>query len=159
MPLSLEYAFTIHVNFAEPLNFGKIVPGTRQYIPILGGHVDGPKLNARILPGGGDWNASKVDGVVHVFGKYSLRADDGTLINFRNEGYGRAMQGEMGGLFATTPSRDSIDSGDCQWYTKTNPRFDVKDGPHGWLSRSVFLGDVLPPTIPNHVKIEVYEVK
>ncbi|KAF2032572.1 hypothetical protein EK21DRAFT_87159 [Setomelanomma holmii] len=158
MAPKLEYAFTLHVNLAPAQAFGKTAAGERRFIPITGGHFSGPKLTGKILPGGGDWNAARPDGVVHVLAKYTIQADDSTLINVHNEGYGRASQEIMDGVFGDDPSRASMADGGEGWYTKTFPRFEVVEGKHGWLNRTCFVGDLMPPTVPNHVKIEVYEI-
>ncbi|OAL07660.1 hypothetical protein IQ06DRAFT_342375 [Phaeosphaeriaceae sp. SRC1lsM3a] len=158
MPASIKYAFTLHVDLAPPLDYGTTFAGDRRFIPILGGQVEGPCLNGEILSGGGDWNAVRADGVVHILAKYSIKTNDGVLIYIHNEGYGRANQADMKTVFGNDPSSASMKNGGSDWYTKTFPRFEVGRGPHEWLTKSCFLGDLLPPERPNHVKIDVYEV-
>lgn len=167
-PPGLEYAFTIHVDLAPPQDFGITPAGKRRFIPISSGTLSGPKLNGTILPGGGDWNVVRSDGVVHFVAKYTICADDGsgneTLINVTNEGYGRASQQTMDKVFAQGPKpaqQVGQDEEDKRkgWYARTWPRFEVAEGsPHVWLNRSCFLGDLLPPEKPDHVDIDVYEV-
>jgi hypothetical protein len=102
----------------------------------------------------------RADGTVHILAKYSIKAEDGTMINITNEGYGRASQSTMRIVFGDDPAKASMqgpDGGD-HWYTKTFPRFEVAPGKHDWLAKSCFLGDLLPPEVPNHVKIDVFEV-
>lgn len=174
-PPVLEYAFTLHVDLAPPQSFGTTHAGQRRFIPITGGTFSGPRLSGTILPGGGDWNAVRPDGVVHVFAKYTIRVDspsgttngeEETLISVTNEGYGRASQETMQVVFGENPAAAHTASGQGEegertkeWYTRTWPRFEVAgNSPHAWLNRSCFLGDLLPPEVPNHVKIDVYEV-
>jgi hypothetical protein len=64
----------------------------------------------------------------------------------------------MDGVFGEDPSKVSMKEGGADWYTKTFPRFEVADGPHAWLNSTCFVGDLLPPQVPNHVKIDVYEI-
>ena len=154
----LEYVFTLHVDLAPPLDFGSTHCGDRRFIPIVGGTFSGPRLNGKILPGGGDWNAVRPDGVVHVLAKYSIQTEDGVMISVTNEGYGRASREDMQAVFGDDPTKASMKGGGADWYTKTVPKFEVAEGRYGWLNRSVFLGDLLPPQQPGHVKIEVYEV-
>ncbi|KAJ4310730.1 hypothetical protein N0V94_008304 [Neodidymelliopsis sp. IMI 364377] len=158
MTPTLEYVFTLHVDLAPSQYFGKTAAGERRFIPITGGKVEGPRFTGKILAGGGDWNAARPDGVVHIFAKYSIQAEDGTLIVTTNEGYGRASQQIMDGVFGDDPAKASMEDGGLGWYTKTCPRFEVAPGPHGWLNSTCFVGDLLPPTVPNHVKIDVYEI-
>lgn len=157
----LKYVFTLHVDLARPHEFGHTFSGMRRFIPITGGKVEGPGLKGAILAGGGDWNAARPDGVVHVFAKYTVQADDDVLINITNEGYGRAGQKVMEGVFGDDPAKASTGSGADpgeKWYTKTFPRFEVTSGKHDWLNKSCFVGDLLPPQVPNHVKIDIYQI-
>ncbi|CAK49063.1 uncharacterized protein An09g01420 [Aspergillus niger] len=64
----------------------------QKIIAITGGSIDGPRLTGKVLSGGGDWNAVRPDGVVHVFAKYSIQASDGTPISITNEGLNWANQ-------------------------------------------------------------------
>ncbi|KAF9701704.1 hypothetical protein EKO04_000889 [Ascochyta lentis] len=158
MAPKLEYAFTLHVDLDHPQNFGKTAAGDRRFIPITGGRFEGPKIKGKILPGGGDWNAVRPDSVVHVLAKYTIQTDDGVLINVHNEGYGRASQQTMEGVFGDDPAKASQAEGGEKWYTKVFSRFEVADGKYTWLNNTCFVGDLLPPTVPNHVKVEVYEI-
>jgi hypothetical protein len=152
MAPSLVYAFTLDVDLAPPQCFGQTAFGERRLIPITGGRFEGPKIKGTILPGGGNWNATRPDGVVHVPARYTIQAEDGTLINITNERYGRASQEIMDGVFGEDPSKVSMKKGGADWYMKTFPRFEVADGPHTWLNSTCFVGDLLPPQVPNHVK-------
>lgn len=160
MAPQLKYIFTLHVDLAPPHEFGQTCAGERRFIPIVGGKVEGPDFKGQILSGGGDWNAVRPNDTVHILAKYSIKAEDGTMINVTNEGYGRASQSTMRTVFGEDPAKASMQGaeGGVNWYTKTFPRFEVAPGKHDWLARSCFLGDLLPPKIPNHVKIDVYEV-
>ncbi|EHA28203.1 hypothetical protein ASPNIDRAFT_43485 [Aspergillus niger ATCC 1015] len=64
----------------------------QKIIAITGGSIDEPRLTGKVLSGGGDWNAVRPDGVVHVFAKYSIQASDGTPISITNEGLNWANQ-------------------------------------------------------------------
>lgn len=171
---SLDYAFTLHVDLAPPQDLGITHAGKRRFIPITGGTFSGPKLSGTVLPGGGDWNVIRPDGVVHVFAKYTIRLTDTqrgpdgdnkekeTLISVTNEGYGRAGRETVEKIFgerAEVQKEGEEDERRKGWYARTWPRFEVTgDSPHAWLNRSCFLGDLLPPQAPNQVKIDVYEV-
>ncbi|KAL2817977.1 hypothetical protein BDW59DRAFT_152301 [Aspergillus cavernicola] len=93
---NLQHVFTLHVDLAPALDPGTTFSGDRRFIPITGGHVAGPKLNGKIISNSsGNWNAVRLDGVVHLYAQYTIQADDGTLIGIINEGYGRASQETM----------------------------------------------------------------
>lgn len=150
MAPSLEHAFTLHVDLSPALDFGHTVTGHQRFIPIIGGYVDGPKLKATILPGGGDWNTLRDDGMGHVLAKYAIQTADGVLVNVINEGFVRKFQKD--------PSAESGRRDETEWYARTNPRFEVQHGVHDWLNRTVFVGDLHRPQNLSQVTIDVYEV-
>jgi hypothetical protein len=53
--LGKEPIFAIRAELADIINLGRTPLGERRVIGILGGNVQGPKLQGRILPGGADW--------------------------------------------------------------------------------------------------------
>lgn len=111
-----------------------------------------------MIPGGGDWNAVRPDGVVHIYARYTLETKDGTLIGITNEGYGRSSLREMKAIFANNFETAMKERGGQAWYTKTSPRFEVESGPHDWLNKLCFVGDLRRPNEPEHVAIDTYEI-
>jgi hypothetical protein len=58
MPPKLEQVFTIRAFLGKEgtLQLGSVRGGTqRVFIPVTGGHIKGPGIDATVLPGGGDW--------------------------------------------------------------------------------------------------------
>ena len=86
MSAALEHVFTVQVAVAPPLVIGESSRGMRRIIPILGGQVEGPRLRGEVLPGGADWQYVRPDGVLQLTARYTLRADDGALIQVVNRG-------------------------------------------------------------------------
>lgn len=100
---------------------------------------------------GGDWNAVRDDGVVHLYARYTIQASDGTIIGICNEGYGRAGPETMKTVLEDMdPSKASMTNVGADWYTRTSPRFEVAahEDSYYWLTSSVFLGDLKPPQRP-----------
>jgi len=64
----------------------------------------------------------------------------------------------MKAMFGDDPASASMKNGATDWWTKAFPRFGVANGQHVWLTKSRFVGDLLPPDKPKHVKIEIYEI-
>ena len=155
-PPTLQYAFTLSVDLAPPHDYGITNDGNKRYIPITGGRVDGPKLQGDILPGGGDWNTVQHNGVVHVYARYAIRAADGTIIGITNEGRGRGKEELIGKVFQEGIQEG--EDGSSGWYTKTSPQFEVGPGPHDWLLRTGFVGDLLLPTRQDQAVVEVFEI-
>lgn len=44
------------------------------------------------------------------------------------------------------------------WYARARPVFEVSGEKYKWLNETVFVGELLPPTSPDFVSIDVYEV-
>ena len=78
--------FTLDVDLGPMQDIGEGPNGYRRIIPITGGRFEG-RISGDILPGGADWNLVRPDGTVHLWARYTLRADDGALIMITNEGF------------------------------------------------------------------------
>ena len=126
----LEFAFEARVEIGEPLSVGRThAGGERRLVPILGGAVEGPRVAGRVVPGGSDWQVISDDGAVRLVARYALELEDGTLVAVTNRGIVRgAGEGR---------------------YFRTTARFEVAEGPHTWLARSVFVSTahVEPPFV------------
>ena len=72
-PPRLEFVFAADVRVDLPLSVGDVGKGTRRFVPIAGGEVSGPKVNGKVLPGGGDWQTIRDDGVAELEARYTLR--------------------------------------------------------------------------------------
>ncbi|MBV8850849.1 MAG: DUF3237 family protein, partial [Methylobacteriaceae bacterium] len=62
----LSFVADIRVDVGEPIAVGETGLGLRRVVPILGGTVEGPRLNGRIVPGGGDFQILRADGVMEL---------------------------------------------------------------------------------------------
>ncbi len=133
LPPSLAYAFTAKVDIGAPLEVGAVGTGRRRIIPITGGSVSGPRLTARILPGGADWQIVRQDGTAEVVARYTLQAMDGTLISVTNTGVRRGPADVLARLAAG----EAVDP--AQYYFRTTPVFEVAAGPHAWLGETIFV--------------------
>jgi hypothetical protein len=131
--LDLTHVFTAHVDVGEPLEVGAMAAGQRRIVPIQGGSVSGPRLTAAILPGGADWQVIRADGTAEVVARYTLRADDGTLISVVNKGLRRRPPEVLARLAAG----EAVDP--ALYYIRTSPAFEVAAGPHGWLADNIFV--------------------
>lgn len=118
----LEFAFEARVEIGAALSVGRThAGGERRLVPILGGTVEGPRLAGRVVPGGIDRQVIHDDGTVRLVARYALGLDDGTLVAVTNGGIVRAADGDGR-------------------YFRTSAAFEVADGPHAWLARSLFVG-------------------
>lgn len=146
----LEPAFSIEAQIDVPLSAGESPMGERLHIPITGGRVFGPKLNGRILPGGSDWPVIGPDGHSRIDARYSIQADDGTLIYVINRGLRVSSELVLEKLRAKeTVSPDA-------YYMRGAPVFDAPAGPHRWLCERLFVCSIAPT--PPLIRIDVFEV-
>ena len=146
----LTHVFSLRGELAPPLEYGRIDGVRKRFIPVTGGVVHGPLLAGRVLPGGGDWQSVGDDGLSHVLARYSLEAADGTLIGVTNSGVRTASAEVMEKLVA------GIEVPPDAYYFRTNPVFEVGEGPHGWLRRHLFIARGIRK--PDHVIVDFYRV-
>ena len=133
-PPSLDFAFEARVSVSPAIEAGEVPGGRRRIIPITGGEVAGPRLNGTVIPGGADWQIVRVDGLIDLTARYTIRADDGTLIGVVNRGYRHAAPEVLARLAAG----ETVDP--ALVYFRTTPRFEAPAGAHDWLNRTVLVG-------------------
>jgi hypothetical protein len=131
-------------------DLGATPRGHRRIVPILGGAVRGPRLEAQVLPGGADWQYLRSDGVVELVARYSILTKDGIEIAVINRGLRRAAPEAMERI----ARGEAVDP--ALVYCRTTPQFEAPAGSYEWLSRSVFIGNA--ERMPDTVRIGVFEV-
>lgn len=139
---TLEFAFEEIVTLGPVTSVGKTAQGGRTIIPITGGSFTGPDIRGEVMPGGWDWQLHRSDGCTELEADYMLRADDGTVINVVNRGV------------ACPPGPGVVP-------LRTMAVFEVPTGKHDWLSKSAFVGVLVPHQSENGpaVKIRFYRVR
>ena len=151
MPLVSETPiFTLTSPLGGVQMLGNTPYGERRIINILGGTVEGPRLNGKVLPGGADWQIVRADGVVHLNARYTIETDTGGQILVDAEGYRHGPPDVMAAL-----ARDeTVDPG--RYYFRTLMRFETSDPPSAWLNRILAIGRGARAN--RQVRIEVFEV-
>jgi hypothetical protein len=147
----LDYAFTVRVELAPPVEQGQIDGGRRRFVPIIGGTITGPRLTGTVLSGGGDWQTIYPGGVTRLEARYLLKAGDGTVIGIVNPGV-RVASPEISDRLARGERVDP-----AAYYFRSSPVFDPPPGKHGWLREKTFVGRGI--RMPDHVLIEFYTVE
>jgi hypothetical protein len=150
--LRTEFAFEAIVTVDAPLVVGPSTKGLRRVVPITGGTVQGPRLKGHVLPGGADWQVVQPDGVLDVEAKYTLQADDQTLIMVTNKG----MRHGPKEIIDKLTRGEKVDP--SEYYFRTSAQFEVSnDSKHAWLNRAVFIG--VGERRANAAVIQFFEVK
>ena len=60
--MNLEYEFSYRASLKPALDVGPGPYGTRIFVEVMGGSVEGNRLKAKIMTGGGDWLLAGADG-------------------------------------------------------------------------------------------------
>jgi hypothetical protein len=148
--LDAEFMCDVSVDLESPQVIGATPHGVRQIFYVKGGTVEGPKIKAEVLPGGGDWLLARPDGAGELDVRATLRTDDGQLIYTYYHGIisgppeviARALQGE-----AVDPS---------EYYFRTAPYYETASEKYGWLNRVIAVG--VGRLAPNWVGYKVYAI-
>ena len=148
--LSGEPIFRIHAELAEILTLGQTPRGERRIINILGGRVDGAKLNGSVLAGGADWQIIRHDGVTEVEARYTIETVGGARILVVSEGLRHGPPDVMARLARGEPVDPDL------YYFRTCMRFETADPAVAWLNRILALGRGIREA--RAVRIDVYEV-
>jgi hypothetical protein len=147
-----EFAFEFRVTLAPAVVLGQTPFGHRQYIPITGGRIAGPKFSGEVLPGGWDYQLGLSDGCNQLSADYFIRAQDGAIIHVLNEG-----------IFCRPGGANSARS-------FFRPRFEAPKGSYEWLSHATFVAslEVEPPARPpsgsapaalNAIRLKFYQLQ
>ena len=144
--LEAELILELDVDISEPLVVGQTHRGYLKVIPIAGGTFCGQELNGELIPGGADWNTvmgngpDDLEGIRHVFAKYTIRTREGVCISVENEGW-KAMDPGQATAIATVPKLLCAD-----------PRY-------RWLNYGVYVGSLTPRAEGNGVRLSFYRMK
>ncbi|MDQ2094045.1 DUF3237 domain-containing protein [Rhodalgimonas zhirmunskyi] len=148
--IGLAFAFEIRATIGAALDGGPGRLGHRRIIPITGGTVTGPRLTGRVIPGGADYELIRPDGNSEVEAHYTIEATDGTPIYICNKGL----------FVAPAQVIERLDAGDpvapSDYYFRSAPVFDAREGPHAWLSDRLFAATCR--FTATEVTIRVFEV-
>lgn len=108
--------------------------GQRRIIPIIGGRVEGPEINGRIMNLGADWQTIFADGLAELDTRYAFETDDGAVIEIINYGYRHGPEDVMKQLAAgEAVSPDA-------YYMRTHARLETGDARYAWVNRTLFVG-------------------
>jgi hypothetical protein len=140
-PPSTELALELNVTISPAIVVGASAHGTRQFIPITGGRFSGANgLKGEVMAGGADWQLRRPDGVTEVTAIYSIKTDDGVVIEVDNRG------------IIVPPAEGS------PAYVRTTPRFHAPQGPHEWLNKTSFVGTITPSPQGGAVIIRAFKI-
>jgi hypothetical protein len=129
----LEFVFAAQVTVDPPLELGDVAKGARRIVPIAGGEFEGPLLRGKVLPGGGDWQILRGDGVAELEARYTLRTDDGALIYVRN----LALRHGPPEVMAAIAAGRAVDPG--SYYFRGAVTFETSAARYAWLTKHIII--------------------
>lgn len=150
MTPELRHVCDIDVDVGPIRDLGAMPYGRRRIVQILGGTVQGPRLQADIVPGGADWQYLRSDGILELVARYSLLTRDGVEIAVTNRGLRRASPEIMERMSRGEPVDPAL------VYFRTVPAFEAPAGAYAWLNASIFVATAA--RLPDKVRITVLEV-
>jgi hypothetical protein len=150
MMLSPEPIFRLTAELAGILPLGQTPYGERRIINILGGRVEGTRLNGRILPGGADWQIIRADGVADLRARYTIEAAGGACILVSSDGLRHGPPEVIAQLARGEPVDPAL------YYFRTVMRFETGDADLAWLNRIIAIGRGIRE--PLAVRLDVHEV-
>ena len=136
-PPPLEFIFAANVRVDPALDVGHVAKGARRFVPIAGGEVSGPKVNGKVLPGGGE-------------ARYTLRTDDGALIFVRNYG----LRHGPPDVIAALAAGGVVDH--ASYYFRGATFFETGAAHYAWLTRQIII--CAGEREPAWVRVKFYEV-
>jgi Protein of unknown function (DUF3237) len=148
--LSPEPIFRIQAQLADVLHVGHTPYGERRMVRILGGRVEGAKLNGRILPGGADWQIVRSDRVVDIKATYVIETEAGTRVLVASDGLRHGPADVIEKLAAGEAVSPEL------YYFRTVMRFETSDPALDWLNRILALARGARQ--PQAVDLDVYQV-
>jgi hypothetical protein len=120
--------FDLRADLAAPLDLGQTPVGHRRVINIVGGEFSGERLAGAVLPGGADWQIIRPDGVAMLDARYTLRTDDGALVQVTSQGLRRGPPEVMSQL----ARGEDVDP--SHYYFRTVMRFETSAPAHAFLN-------------------------
>ncbi len=150
MPPTLIHIADVTIQVGQPITVGETHEGLRRVVPILGGHLSGPRLKGTILSAGADYQLIRPDGYTTLDARYVAQLDDGAMIYIVNTGVRFGPPDVMARITRGEPVDPAL------IYFRTTPRFETASPDHQWLTRPLFLAT--GARHPDRVEVTIFEV-
>ena len=147
----LDPVCTLKVELGPIHEMGQGRGGVRRIVPIIGGSVEGPLLNGRILDVGADWQSVFSTGLAELDTRYAMQTHDGAVIEIRNYGF-RHGPAEVIKAMARGEAVDHQ-----SYYMRTHARLETGDERYSWVNKTLFVGS--GSRLPEAVVIELFAIR
>jgi hypothetical protein len=131
---TLERFADLEVEVGAPIEVGAVAGGLRRLIPIVGGRCRARDFNARVLPGGADFQLVTSATTARLEARYVLETDAGDRIYVHND----AIRTAAPAVLARLVRGDPVDPAEV--YFRCLPRFECAAPALAWIGERVFVG-------------------
>jgi len=147
LPLLTQPLAILTVQLGPPQLLGTTPEGERKIVPVIGGTLKGPRIDARLLPFGGDWALTRADGVLTLDVRLTAQTGDGALIHVTYTGQRHGPPAVM----ARLARGEAVDP--QEMYFRIAPCFETAAPAYLWLNRllAVGIGERLPQGPRYHI--------
>lgn len=146
----LKWFADLAIEVSAPQEIGLAVRGRRRLIPIVGGQVKGDGWNARVLPGGADFQLIVNERMAELDARYTLETDGGEMIYVRN----RAIRSGTAEDMQRLARGETVDP--ARIYFRCSPSFETASPKFSWLSERLFVGTGV--RLPSQVRLRFFEI-
>jgi len=126
--IKTELLFKIVFDVPSILDVGETPYGRRRIARVAGGTFEGPKMNGRVLDGGGDWLLLRHDGVLQLDVRVVLETDDRQHIYMAYRGYRHGPKDVIERLNKGETVDPSL------YYFRSTPYFETASEKYAWLN-------------------------
>lgn len=146
----LAFFADVRAEVDVPLEVARTPKGLRRVVPIRGGVATGVDWQARILPGGADFQLVTSDSVATLEAHYVLETDGGDRIYVRNQAIRRAPPEVTARLLRGEPVDPAL------VYFRCQPTFETSTPALAWINDHLFVGSGV--RLPDAVLLSFYAV-
>ncbi len=125
---------TLTLDMGPAYDVGVTPTGWRRMRVLPSGSLIGPRISAKVLPGGLDAFLRKSDNSMHSDARLTLKTDDGALIYLAYRGVRYGSPAVMQRIEADQPV------GDNEYYLRNVPTFETASPAYEWLNRLIAVG-------------------
>lgn len=146
----LPFFADLWVEVAQPIEAGRGPMGLRRMIPIVGGQARGVDWQAKVLPGGADYQLVVGETTALLQAHYMLETDAGDRIYVHNS----AVRHASPEVTARLIRGESVDP--AQVYFRCQPRFETGSRALSWINERLFVGSGIRQ--PDKVVMRFFEL-
>lgn len=130
---TLEFIAHADIDLSAPMDLGCVPTGERRIIPIIGGTIEGPRMNAQILNGGADCQIVSADGTAVIDTRYTARTADGYFLYVQAEGFRHAAPD----VLARLDLGEDVDP--SEYYFRLTIGLECGSPAHAWVNNTAFV--------------------